>query len=89
MDMWDDEACFELAACELRLARASGTLSWLPFTLDYLAEIHVQAGELSKAAALLMERGRASRPDQLLCPTSRCCCGACGMYWARPDWPRR
>ena len=56
MDMWDDEAWFELAAGQLRLARANGTLSWLPFTLDYLAEIHVQAGELSKAAALLMER---------------------------------
>src|ERR1700761_2098227 len=56
MDMWDDEAWFELAAGQLRLARANGTLSWLPFTLDYAAEIHVQAGELSKAAALLMER---------------------------------
>ena len=56
MDMWDDEAWFELAAGQLRLARANGTLSWLPFALDYLAEIHVQAGELSKAAALLMER---------------------------------
>ena len=56
MDLWDDEAWFELAAGQLRLARANGTLSWLPFTLDYLAEIHVQAGELSKAAALLMER---------------------------------
>jgi len=58
MDMWDDEAWFELAVGQLRLARANGTLSWLPFTLDYLAEIHVQAGELSKAAALLMERER-------------------------------
>ncbi len=56
MDLWDDEAWFELAAGQLRLARANGTLSWLPFTLDYAAEIHVQAGELSKAAALLMER---------------------------------
>ena len=56
MDLWDDEAWFELAAGQLRLARANGTLSWLPFALDYLAEIHVQAGELSKAAALLMER---------------------------------
>ena len=56
MDLWDDEAWFELAAGQLRLARANGTLSWLPFTLDYLAEIHVQAGELSKAAALLIER---------------------------------
>jgi DNA-binding CsgD family transcriptional regulator len=58
MDMWDDEAWFELADSQLRQARANGTLSWLPFTLDYLAEIHVQAGELSKAAALLMERER-------------------------------
>ena len=58
MDLWDDEAWFELAAGQLRLARANGTLSWLPFTLDYLAEIHVQAGELSKAAALLTERER-------------------------------
>jgi DNA-binding CsgD family transcriptional regulator len=56
MDMWDDEAWFELAAGQVQLARANGTLSWLPFTLDYLAEIHVQAGELSKAAALLTER---------------------------------
>ena len=56
MDLWDDEAWFELAEGQLRLARANGTLSWLPFTLDYLAEIYVQAGELSKAAALLMER---------------------------------
>jgi hypothetical protein len=56
MDMWDDEAWFELADGQVRLARANGTLSWLPFALDYLAEIHVQAGELSKAAALLMER---------------------------------
>jgi DNA-binding CsgD family transcriptional regulator len=58
MDMWDDEAWFELAAGQLRLARANGTLSWLPFALDYLAEIHVAAGELSTAAALLMERER-------------------------------
>jgi DNA-binding CsgD family transcriptional regulator len=58
MDLWDDEAWFELAAGQVRLARANGTLSWLPFALDYLAEIHVQVGELSKAAALLMERER-------------------------------
>jgi DNA-binding CsgD family transcriptional regulator len=58
MDLWDDEAWFELAAGQVRLARANGTLSWLPFALDYLAEIHVQVGELSKAAALLLERER-------------------------------
>jgi DNA-binding CsgD family transcriptional regulator len=55
MDLWDDEAWFELAAGQVRLARANGTLSWLPFALDYLAEVHVQAGELSQAAALLTE----------------------------------
>jgi hypothetical protein len=43
---------------QVRLARASGVLSWLPFALDYLAEIHILAGELSQAAALLMERER-------------------------------
>jgi DNA-binding CsgD family transcriptional regulator len=58
MDLWDDEAWFELTERQARLARANGTLSWLPFALDYLAEIHVQAGELSKAAAALMERER-------------------------------
>src|SRR4029077_17911330 len=58
MDLWAEDACFELAAGQVRLARANGTLSWLPFALDYLAEFHIQAGELSKAAALLMERER-------------------------------
>jgi DNA-binding CsgD family transcriptional regulator len=56
MDQWNDEAWFELAVGQVRLARASGTLSWLPFALDYLAEYHIQAGDLSQAAALLAER---------------------------------
>jgi len=58
MDLWDDEAWFELAAGQVRLARANGTLSWLPFALDYLAEIHIQAGQLSTATALLAEGER-------------------------------
>jgi DNA-binding CsgD family transcriptional regulator len=58
MDLWDDDAWFELASGQVSLARASGTLSWLPFALDYLAEIHIQTGELSKAEGLLMERDR-------------------------------
>jgi DNA-binding CsgD family transcriptional regulator len=58
MDLWDDETWLELASGQVRLARANGTLSWLPFALDYLAEIHIQAGELGQAAALLMERER-------------------------------
>ena len=58
MDLWDDEAWFELAAGQVRLARANGTLSWLPFALDYLAEIHIQAGDLTHAAALMAEGER-------------------------------
>ena len=58
MDLWDDEAWCELADGQVRLARTSGTLSWLPFGLDYLAELHIQAGELSQAAALLAEGER-------------------------------
>jgi DNA-binding CsgD family transcriptional regulator len=58
MDLWDDEAWFSLAADQVRLARANGTLSWLPFGLDYLAEIHIQAGQLSTAEALLTEGER-------------------------------
>jgi DNA-binding CsgD family transcriptional regulator len=55
MDLWDDEAWGELAANQVQLARANGTLSWLPFGLGYLAESKIQAGELSEAAALLAE----------------------------------
>jgi DNA-binding NarL/FixJ family response regulator len=55
MDLWDDEAWHELATGQVRMARANGTLSWLPFALDYLAEIHIQAGELAQAEALLAE----------------------------------
>ena len=58
MDLWDDQAWFELATGQVRLARANGTLSWLPFALDYLAEIQVQAGELQAATALLAEGER-------------------------------
>ena len=58
MDLWDDEAWFALAAAQVRLARANGTLSWLPFALDYLAELHVHGGDLAAATALLVEGER-------------------------------
>jgi DNA-binding CsgD family transcriptional regulator len=58
MDLWEDSAWFELAAGQARFARASGTLSWLPFALDYLAESHIQAGDLTQAEALMLERER-------------------------------
>ncbi len=54
-DLWDDRAWFELASRQAELARATGTLSLLPWALDYLAGNHIQAGELSVAAGLLTE----------------------------------
>jgi DNA-binding CsgD family transcriptional regulator len=55
MELWDDEAWLELASSQAELARATGTLLLLPYALDYLAGVHVQAGELSLAAVLLTE----------------------------------
>jgi DNA-binding CsgD family transcriptional regulator len=55
MDLWDDGAWAELAANQVQLARSNGTLSWLPFALDYLAESKIQAGEFLEATALRTE----------------------------------
>ena len=56
MDLWDDAAWHDLASSQVQLARAHGTLSWLPFALDYLAESHIQSGQLAQAAAIGAER---------------------------------
>jgi DNA-binding CsgD family transcriptional regulator len=58
MDLWDDNAWFELASSRAELTRATGTLILLPFALDYLAAFHVQAGNLSLASALIEEAQR-------------------------------
>ena len=55
MELWDDEAWFELASSQADLARATGTLIFLPYALDYLAGFYIQAGELSQATRLLAE----------------------------------
>src|SRR3954469_362236 len=55
MDLLDDDAWLELASSQAELARATGTLIWLPFALDYLATFHVQAGDLPLASALIEE----------------------------------
>jgi ATP/maltotriose-dependent transcriptional regulator MalT len=55
VDLWDDDAWLELASSQAELVRATGTLSLLPFALDYLATFHVQAGDLSLASALTEE----------------------------------
>jgi DNA-binding CsgD family transcriptional regulator len=54
-DLWDSEAWRDLACRQTELARATGTLSLLPYALDYLAGYHIQAGDLSAAAGLLTE----------------------------------
>jgi DNA-binding CsgD family transcriptional regulator len=58
MDLWDDDAWYQLASDQADLARRSGTLSWLPFALDYLAEFHIHSGELAQTEALLAEAER-------------------------------
>jgi len=58
MDLCDDDAWSDVAARLVRHARANGTLGWLPFALDYLAEQHFHAGDLSQASALLAESER-------------------------------
>lgn len=58
MDLWDDGAWSDIATRLVRQARSNGTLGWLPFALDYLAEQYIHAGELSQAAALLAESER-------------------------------
>jgi len=55
MELWDDEAWLDLASSQAQQARATGTLSMLPYALDYLAEYYIQAGELTLAAGVLTE----------------------------------
>ena len=55
MDLWDDEAWLQLASRQAALSRGTGTLSLLPYALDYLAGFHVQAGDLSRASGLVAE----------------------------------
>jgi DNA-binding CsgD family transcriptional regulator len=55
MDLWDDTAWLEIVSARARLARASGTLSFMPLALDYLAGHYILAGELSVAAGLAAE----------------------------------
>ncbi len=57
-DLWDDEAWFELASGQARVARAAGTLSLLPYALDHLAGHQIHAGELAHAEALWTEAAR-------------------------------
>ena len=55
MDLWDDATWLEIVSARARLARATGTLSFMPLALEYLAGHHILAGELSVAAGLVAE----------------------------------
>jgi DNA-binding CsgD family transcriptional regulator len=53
--LWDDESWEILASRHLRLARDAGALAVLPLALTLRIAMHVFAGELSEAAALIGE----------------------------------
>ncbi len=55
MELWDDDAWFELASNQAEIARSTGVLVMLPHALDYLAGFYVQAGELGRVAELMAE----------------------------------
>jgi DNA-binding CsgD family transcriptional regulator/tetratricopeptide (TPR) repeat protein len=54
-ELWEDEACDELAARHVRLARSTGTLGALPLALAYRSTVDLHAGEFATAAALIDE----------------------------------
>ena len=56
-ELWDDELWDELATRAVQLARDAGALGELPIALIYRAAVHVYAGELDAAAALIEESG--------------------------------
>src|SRR3954471_21004959 len=54
-DLWDDELWDVLATRGLRVARESGALNLLPNVANYLAALHVHAGEFDAASSLIEE----------------------------------
>jgi DNA-binding CsgD family transcriptional regulator len=57
LEMWDDEALFLLAARQVQVARETGALGHLQFSLSFLARSHMLAGELT-AATLIVDEAR-------------------------------
>ena len=55
VDLWDDEAWDVLATRHVELAREAGALVELPIALHTRIGVHLNAGELTAAAALLEE----------------------------------
>ena len=54
-DLWDDETWHDVSTRAVRLCRESGALNNLPLALGYRAVVHVHAGELAAASALVEE----------------------------------
>ena len=54
-DLWNDEAWDALTTRELRLARGAGAVSALPYALSQRAIVDMHGGNLSAAAALIVE----------------------------------
>jgi DNA-binding CsgD family transcriptional regulator len=52
-ELWDDQAVLDLVTRWIRLNRETGALRQLPAALSSLVMIHVHAGELASAAAII------------------------------------
>jgi DNA-binding CsgD family transcriptional regulator len=63
-DLFDDAAWFELASRQADLARQTGTLTLLPYALDYVAGHQLHAGDLSTAERLVSEAEALSPPSR-------------------------
>ncbi|MBA9003008.1 AAA family ATPase [Thermomonospora cellulosilytica] len=61
MALWDDTAICTLADRFLRLARESGSLTTLPFALNFSAAVLTQTGELARVADLVDESDMIAR----------------------------
>jgi DNA-binding CsgD family transcriptional regulator len=55
MDVWDDEACAQLAGGLTQVARDTGALTALPFALNYVGAHRIFAGEFGAAQELIEE----------------------------------
>ena len=72
MDLWDDNAWFELAASQADMARSTGRLVLLPYALDYLAGFYILTGDFSRASGLVIEaEGLDLGAEPRLCRTFR------------------
>jgi DNA-binding CsgD family transcriptional regulator len=58
--VWDEEAWHLLCARHVQLARDAGALMVLPLALNMLSGVHLSAGELAAAAALIDEAAAAT-----------------------------